>query len=387
MKYIMNGLLFMAAASLTAQAQVAKKFSLAGNIANAPAGKVFLYYHTGTETKRDSTLLRNGAFQFTGSLAEPVMATLVIGDGRRSSDDPNSTNIFLEPAAVMQLAASYGNLINAAVKGAALQSQYQLFRAAQQKISTRWKQVMDTLSAINRRSNFAFQETKAWVLSPYHAEMEELEYDFIKKYPNSYVTAYLLQFSRNYSLDSIRKWYAAFPAPVKNSMYGKQIATRLEESKKGAPGTMAAGFTATDINKQPISLSDFKGKYVLLDFWASWCLPCRKLNPHLKELYAKYKDKGFEVIGVSDDDRNPQAWLDAVKKDGLPWKQVLRGMKMEMVKDRPVFDRTNDISYLYNIHSLPTQVLIDRNGKVVARYGGEGGEPHEALDKKLEELL
>ena len=367
-------------------AQAEKKFTLTGTIAEAPAGKIYLFYNTGGDVIKDSAVLKNGSFRFTGAIAEPVMATLTLTNGRYLMDDPNYTHLFLEPA-TMQLTATYNALNKATVKGSPIQLQYQEYNQAQQKIAARWKEVMDTLSAINKRSNVAFQETKAWALSPHHVEMEELEHEFVKKYPNSYVTAHLLQYSRSYSIDTLRKLYNAFPVAVKNSSFGKQISSRLEESKKGAPGSMAAGFTTTDINKQPISLADYKGKYVLIDFWASWCVPCRKLNPHLKALYEKYQSKGFEVIGVADDDRTPQAWVDAVKKDGLPWKQVLAGKKMEMVKDRPVFDRTNDISHRYNISSLPTQILIDRSGKVIARYGGEGGEPHEALDKKLEEIL
>jgi thiol-disulfide isomerase/thioredoxin len=161
------------------------------------------------------------------------------------------------------------------------------------------------------------------------------------------------------------------------------VTAELEKRKLGVIGSMAKDFTTTDIESNKLSLSDFKGKYVLLDFWASWCLPCRKLNPHLKELYATYKDKGFEVIGVSDDDRNPDAWKKAVVEDALPWKHILRGAKM--VNGRP--DLSADISAGFNISSLPTHVLIDPNGKIIGRYGGEGGEDHASLDKKLELVL
>ena len=145
---------------------------------------------------------------------------------------------------------------------------------------------------------------------------------------------------------------------------------------------MSNNFNTQDINGNKISLADYKGKYVLLDFWASWCVPCRKGNPHLKELYSKYRDKGFEVIGVSDDDRNPEAWKTAVAKDGLPWQHVLRGFKI--VNGAP--DRTNDINEGFNISTLPTQILIDRTGTIIARYG-EDGDAHELLDEKLKSIF
>jgi thiol-disulfide isomerase/thioredoxin len=147
---------------------------------------------------------------------------------------------------------------------------------------------------------------------------------------------------------------------------------------------MAKDFTALDINGKSLQLSDFKGKYVLLDFWASWCVPCRKGNPHLKELYAKYQSKGCEVIGVSDDDRNHDAWKKAVDQDGLPWHQVLRGLDID--KKMRGIKNESDISEKYGINSLPTQILIDATGKIIGRYGG-GGEPHEALDKKLADIF
>ena len=144
---------------------------------------------------------------------------------------------------------------------------------------------------------------------------------------------------------------------------------------------MAKNFATTDINGEKISLRDFKGKYVLLDFWASCCVPCRAGNPHLKELYSKYHDKGIEFIGVSDDDSKPEAWHKAVEKDDLPWRHVLRGFDIEkMMNNQP---NPNDISSKYGISSLPTKILIDRSGKIIGRYSEESG----ALDAKLKEIF
>jgi thiol-disulfide isomerase/thioredoxin len=178
--------------------------------------------------------------------------------------------------------------------------------------------------------------------------------------------------SRDYATDTLKKIYSAFPVKLQQSSYGKAILTELENRKIGVPGAPAADLTATDINGQPLSLADYKGRYVLIDFWASWCLPCRKLNPHLKELYAQYRPKGFEVIGVASDDKTPDAWKKAVAQDGLPWRHILAG----------------SIGRQYNIQELPTQILIDPAGKIIARYGsGQGDEAHAALDKKLETIF
>jgi thiol-disulfide isomerase/thioredoxin len=117
---------------------------------------------------------------------------------------------------------------------------------------------------------------------------------------------------------------------------------------------------------------------VLLDFWASWCVPCRKGNPHLKELYSKYKDKGIEFIGISDDDQSEDKWKEAIVKDGIGvWKHVLRGLKQK----NNVFDRSTDISDKFGIHTLPTKILIDPEGKIIGRYSEEEGPLDEMLKK------
>ena len=120
---------------------------------------------------------------------------------------------------------------------------------------------------------------------------------------------------------------------------------------------------------------------MLLDFWASWCLPCRKGNPHLRQLYAKYKPKGFEVIGIASDDGHEDKWRKAVEQDSIGiWKHVLTGY------DPVARDRTKAIGTRYSIESLPTQILIDPKGMIIGRYG-EGEEETRALDQKLESIF
>ena len=142
-------------------------------------------------------------------------------------------------------------------------------------------------------------------------------------------------------------------------------------------GSIASDFTRTALTGEQIKLSDFLGSYVLLDFWGSWCSPCRASHPHLVELYQKYNPKGLVMIGIAQESGRDielmrEKWSTAVKEDGLPWIQVLEND-----------DKTNSITRSYNITSVPTKVIISPEGKIIARYTGNS----DTLDTLLESLF
>ncbi|MDB5209291.1 MAG: alkyl hydroperoxide reductase/Thiol specific antioxidant/Mal allergen [Sediminibacterium sp.] len=368
--------------SLSAQQKITGHFILKGNVTGQDGNWMDLSYNSEGKAINDSVQIVSGRFRFEGSVKEPTMAYLSGKTKTRSVDDPNFTTVFLEPA-MLTASIDDGKFKQAIITGSKTHTEYTLLQSPLNKLRNRWKPVMDTLSAVNKRSNAQYQELKEWVLVPYYAELREIEYAFYDTHRESYVTAYQLRFrARELTTDSLKLFYNRFPDKVKESINGRLLLTEISKRKIGVPGAMAANFNTVDINGNKFSLADYKGKYVLLDFWASWCVPCRKGNPHLKELYAKYNAKGFEVVGVSDDDRDNAAWRKAVAQDGLPWKHVLRGLKSA----NGVFDRSADINESFNISSLPTQILIDPAGKIIARYG-DGGEDHALLDSKLESLI
>lgn len=184
-------------------------------------------------------------------------------------------------------------------------------------------------------------------------------------------------------LNEVERLYAGLSDRVKKSADGMEVANHIREVKSGSPGSKAHEFRATDIDGKSLALADYKGKYVLLDFWASWCVPCRKSNPHLISIYNKYKDKGFEIIGVADDDNNEKAWRKAVDQDKIMiWRHVLNGMKV----NNGQYDRSGAIANNYGVSSLPTKVLVDPNGVIVGRYSS-GSEKDEDLDRKLLEIF
>jgi peroxiredoxin len=199
-----------------------------------------------------------------------------------------------------------------------------------------------------------------------------ISYLYFKNNPKSLLSVYAFErfsfFQDDYSL--LDKDFSDLPEWIKKSVTGKYVSNKIEGAKAVAIGKIAPSFSQTSVDGKTISLENFKGKYVLVDFWASWCVPCRKEHPNFLKTYEKYKAKNFEIVSVSiDEDKN--AWINASKIDKINWTNLL-----------DTKGQTNEVAVKYGVQAVPANFLIDSNGVIIAKnLDGE------ELEKTLAGLL
>ena len=378
----------------------AQHFTLNGTLKGA--SPLLKLYYTGSDGKQhlDSTRVKDGKFSFHGDINEPTMGWLTSG-AQTGRDNLHNATIWLEPSTItIKLPAA--DYKEAVITGSATQEEYQQLEAEKapiykemEPLSKQYEKAGEELRAAQKaKKDDVYLDTLRYraaaihdKFDPYFERAAQKDYAFFASHPQSYVTASSLRYHVNsLPLDSVRMFYDRLGAKLQQSSYGKAIADEIEKLAAGSPGSVAKDFTASELNGSTLTLSSLKGKVVLIDFWASWCVPCRKSMPHVKELYSQYKDKGLEVIGVSDDDRDTTAWTKALTKDGTGiWHNVLRGLDWDKLQKGEKNDK--DISEKFGIHSLPTKILIDRDGKIVGRYDKGTEEEAVEMDKKLASIF
>lgn len=372
---LLAGAALLCATSALAQT---KPFSIKGFV-NGYEGKCLYFNYGGAGSYvLDSCMVSNGTFSFKGIIPESGSYGVLSVDKttlRYMTD--KQTYVMMEPSD-MVVAINVFDPRHPVVTGSRLQyeeDEYNGFMADESAV----------ISAVNKLSHEskdeAYKESLEKFSEPFQQAMDKKSKEYIKSHPDADKSLSVLTFMMGRcSLADAKELYGCLSDRLKQSEQAKQIAGEIATREKIEPGKPAPDFTATDINGKKFTFSKLKGKYVVLDFWASWCVPCRKSNPHMKELYEKYGKKGLDFVYVSDDDSNPQKWRDAVKKDGLePFHHVLRGLVID--RENHSYDKTNDISDKYAVHYLPTKYLIDKDGNMVGKFETE------ELSAKLKEIF
>lgn len=358
-----------------------KNYTISGKL---PAIKVqakayLVMLQNGAWKEVDSTEIKNGQFQFTGSVDEPQNAILAVRrngatDSRRQRD---AKGFFIENSKIFFIGTD--SILHANVTGSVADLENNERESQIKPVTARIIALQNEFGKKTANGTYvkSLQERKMAgdSIQKLVARNKEISLNFAESHLNSFAGLYaynMYVLDSHFEASKVEPLYHRFSAELKSSPLGKRTAEKIEIGKRREAGAKATDFTQNDLDGKPFTLSTLRGKYVLVDFWASWCGPCRAENPNVVKAYNELKSKNFEIVGVSlDYPGGKAAWAEAVKKDGLPWIHVsdLKGWK-------------NEVALMYGINSVPQNILIDPQGIIIAKnLRGE------ALTEKLKTLL
>ena len=313
-------LLFLTVAILTTTfAQVKKRnFEITGKLSGF-ADSTLIYLDDLTNSSAihiDSAIVINNQFHFGGSIKEEVLNVIL-----RTNNFSDYKYFWLENAAIT-FKAEKGKFREAVIIGSKTQN------------------IQDQLDASIKLNG----------------KDKEQSITFIRNHPNSIISATILSvYASTWGKDTSAILYQSLTKKIKTTSNGKNILEFITLNKNIKIGDKYVDFTEPNIDGKNVSLSDFNGKVTLLEFWGSWCVPCRKGNPELVKIYDEFKNKGFDILGVASDNKK-EIWIEAVRKDSLTWQNVsdLKGDK-------------NKAALIYGVSYYPTNFLIDRKGNIIAK--------------------
>lgn len=345
-------------------------FSVSGHLKNIKDnGYVYLHHKWNNKDYTDSAKAKSGKFSFSGKTAEPNMYWMT--KSRDMAEQPNL--IFFVDGGKTSISGNVDSIQTANVSGGQTQKDYTEYIKMMNGFSFKQQDIVTAYNQAKMKNDQATMNAKYTEYQNLDKEVKSSIAEFIKNHPKSAVSGYAIYYNyqnAQVTAEELESVVGLLDKSILNTKYGKLGQEKLNQLHGTTVGYPALNFSQADPDGKMISLTDLKGKYVLLDFWASWCGPCRHENPNVVAAFNKYKDKGFTVFGVSLD-QNKDKWLGAIKADNLTWSHVsdLKGWG-------------NEVAKMYGISSIPQNLLLDKDGKIVAK-NLRGPD----LDAKLAEII
>ncbi|WEK21628.1 MAG: TlpA disulfide reductase family protein [Candidatus Pedobacter colombiensis] len=335
-----------------------QKVQLKGDIKGLGDRELAIEYYEGKAYKKTKVKVSANRFTWTASFNEPRKILI---------DFPKRPIwMYVEPG-TMQISGNVDSLDQIKHKGSKIQDEADVYTKSIAALSSQEMALYRNWNRVDKQEQLALEQKAQEIKS----QIRGISNKYIEEHPNSpFSLSLVIDRAELGTYKDVNVVYEKLSKKMKATSQGKALTERVAVLKRSEIGSPVFNFTQNDNHGKSVTFSEFIGKYVLIDFWASWCGPCRAENPNVLKAYNRYKDKNFTVVGISLDD-NEQKWKKAIQDDGMPWTQLsdLKGA-------------ANEVSVYYGIMGIPSTLLVDPQGKIMARdLRGE------MLNKKLEEIF